>query len=177
MALPSNYAWLADEPGPNMLKAGLAEYGTKEMPGGANSPVIMAWAKECGLTASYTADSIPWCGLFMAVCAKRANWPFPDKPLWALNWSTWGTDAGQPELGDVLTFVRDGGGHVAMYVGEDTQGYYHVLGGNQSDAVTIMRISKTRMRAARRPVWRIAEPANRRPVVLKPQGAISHNEA
>lgn len=177
MTLPKNYAWLADEPGPLMLKHALALYGTKETAGGANSPVIMGWAKECGLTATYTADSVPWCGLFVAVCAKRATWDIPDKPLWALNWGTWGVDAGQPELGDVLTFVRDGGGHVGLYVGEDRAGFYHVLGGNQSDAVNIMRISKTRLRAARRPAWRIAEPPNRRPIVLRPEGAVSTNEA
>lgn len=175
-ALLPAYAWLAAEPGPNMLKAALAEFGVKEIVGRQHSPVILGWAKEVGLQAEYTADEIAWCGLFMAVCAKRAGWDFPAKPLWALNWSTWGTNAGQPELGDVLTFVREGGGHVALYVGEDHEAY-HVLGGNQSNQVSITRIAKGRMKAARRPVWKTAEPPNRRPIILSAQGALSANEA
>lgn len=173
--LPPNYAWLAKEPGPKMLTEALALFGTTEVVGERDSPIIMGWAKECGLAASYSADSVPWCGLFMAVCARRAGWEAPAKPLWALNWSKFGADAGQPELGDVLTFTRPGGGHVALYVGEDAN-HYHVLGGNQSDRVSIMRIEKLRLYAARRPEWKIAEPPNRRVVILKPVGAISHDE-
>jgi uncharacterized protein (TIGR02594 family) len=176
MDIPPNYAWLAKEPGPNMLKAALALYGTTEVVGERDSPIIMGWAKECGLSAAYSADSVPWCGLFMAVCAQRAGWDVPAKPLWALNWSKFGTDSGQPELGDVLAFVRPGGGHVALYVGEDSN-HYHVLGGNQSDRVSIMRIEKLRLYAARRPVWKTAEPLNRRVVRLQPVGAISRDEA
>jgi len=174
--LPAAYAWLNTEPVPNMMGEALKLFGTVETPGKGNNPTIMAWAKETGLTASYTADEIPWCGTFMAVCAKRAGWPVPAKPLWALNWGAWGVNAGQPELGDVLTFIRPGGGHVALYVGEDA-GHYHVLGGNQSDKVCIIRIEKIRMRAARRPEWKIGEPASRRPVILSAVGQISRDEA
>jgi len=174
--LPATYAWLKTEPVPAMLGEALKLYGTVETPGKGNTPTIMAWATETNLTATYTADEIPWCGLFMAVCAQRAGWPFPAKPLWALNWSAWGVNAGQPELGDVLTFIRPGGGHVALYVGEDAK-HYHVLGGNQSDRVSVVRIEKERMRAARRPAWKIGEPASRRPIILSPVGEISRNEA
>ena len=177
MPIPKMYAWLADETGPKMLSAALAEYGVVEKAGKANSPTIMAWAEEVGVTSTYSADAVAWCGLFMAVCAQRAGWTFPGKPLWALNWSVWGVDAGQPELGDVLTFTRKGGGHVGLYVGEDSEGYFHVLGGNQSNAVNIKRIEKARLYAARRPKWRSAEPPNRRPIILNSEGAISNDEA
>jgi hypothetical protein len=43
-------------------------------------------------------------------------------------------------LGDVLAFVRNGGGHVGLYVDEDASAY-HVLGGNQSDRVSITRVA------------------------------------
>jgi uncharacterized protein (TIGR02594 family) len=128
MTLPAAYAWLTREPAPRMLLEALKLHGTVEVPGKASSPVILGWARELGLSRVYTADAIPWCGLFMALVAKRADKPVPRNPLWALNWSTWGDDGGQPELGDVLTFIRtsrdrDGnlrtGGHVGLYVGED----------------------------------------------------------
>ena len=79
-------------------------------------------------------------------------------------------------LGDVLTFKRDGGGHVGIYVGEDRT-HYHVLGGNQSNQVNVMRIAKTRLHQARRTKWKIAQPANVRVVNLSSQGIISQNEA
>ena len=120
---------------PRMIVEARKLLGTVERAGAANSPTIMAWAKEVGgkVGAVYTADSIAWCGLFMAVVAKRAGKTIPTDPLWALNWSRFGVAAGQPGLGDVLTFVRDGGGHVALYVGEDG-GAYHGRGGRRVGA-------------------------------------------
>lgn len=176
MALPQQYRWL-DLIGvvPRMVSEATGLFGQVETPGPANSPTIMAWAREVGLTATYTADSVPWCGLFMALVAHRAGKPFPTSPLWALSWAKFGVDAGQPRLGDVLTFVRKGGGHVALYIGEDQQAY-HVLGGNQSDAVSFARIGKERLYRARRPDYQ-QRPASVRPFVLAANGTLSGNEA
>lgn len=44
----------------------------------------------------YKADSIPWCGLFMAVVAKRAGKEVPKHPLWALSWSAFGAKSPAP---------------------------------------------------------------------------------
>lgn len=174
---PKNYAWL-DTAGqlPRMIVEARRLVGTVETPGVKDNPVIIGWAKEIGGASQrlYTADSVAWCGLFMAVVAKRAAKTPPDQPLWALNWRNFGTAAGQPALGDVLTFMRDQGGHVGLYIGED-QTTYHVLGGNQSDQVCFARIDKTRLRAARRPVYRTM-PTSVRPYILKAQGAVSTNE-
>jgi uncharacterized protein (TIGR02594 family) len=109
------------------------------------------------------------------VVAHRAGKDVPSKPLWALNWAKWGQDGGQPELGDVLVFVRPGGGHVGLYVGEDGIAY-HVLGGNQSDAVSIARINKDRLYACRA-YFAVGKPANVRPVLLGANGSVSANEA
>jgi hypothetical protein len=46
----------------------------------------------------------------------------------------------------VLIFERGSGGHVGFAVGQDEKHFY-VLGGNQSDAVTIARIAKSRLLA------------------------------
>lgn len=175
--LPAQYQWL-NNVGllPKMIQEALKEYGTLETPGAANNVKIMAWATETGLKNVYTADSVPWCGLFMAVVAKRAGKTYPSGPLWALNWAKFGVEAGQPHLGDVLTFTRDGGGHVGLYVGEDAQAY-HVLGGNQSDAVNIKRIEKKRLYKARRPVYSIGAPPSAKPYILAATGGLSTNEA
>jgi uncharacterized protein (TIGR02594 family) len=176
--LPLRYGWLARELGPKMVVEGLKLYGTLEAVGSKNNPTIIAWAKEVGgeVEDVYSADSIPWCGLFMAVIAMRAGKDVPKHPLWALSWSAWGAKADKPMLGDVLTFIRNGGGHVALYVGEDADAY-HTLGGNQSDSVCITRMPKSRLYAARRPLYR-EQPANVRVVRLASNGAaLSVNEA
>lgn len=175
MTIPATYAWLANEPGPKMLVEAIKLHGTVETPGAKDNPVILGWAKEVGLERAYSHDSIPWCGLFLAVVAARAGKRLPHNPLWALNWARWGEDGGQPELGDVLVFTRAGGGHVGIYVGEDAA-HYHVLGGNQHDMVCFTRLAKERLYACRA-YYAVGRPANVRPIVLTSIGTISTNEA
>jgi len=181
MALEQHYQWLLQEPGPLMITKALELFDTKELSGTPNNPVIMKWAKEVGddVAKVYNADEIPWCGLFMAVVAKRAKKQVVKDPLWALNWGTFGKFTSQPMLGDVLVFVRKDAqghkaGHVSLYVGED-QECYHVLGGNQSDKVCITRIAKARLYAARRPNYNV-QPKNVRVIQLSSTGAVSVNE-
>jgi uncharacterized protein (TIGR02594 family) len=112
----------------------------------------------------------------MALIAKRAGKAAPAKPLWARSWSRFGIASPQAALGDVLVFSRaKGGGHVGLYVGEDETAF-HVLGGNQADAVSIVRIAKSRCIAVRRPIYRV-QPASVAPVHLHASGVISTNEA
>lgn len=175
MALPAQYAWLSKEDGPRMILEALKLFGTVEAPGSKDNPVILGWASEIGVAKTYSHDSIPWCGLFIGVVAKRAGKKVVDSPLWALSWADFGVASPSPMLGDVLTFKRNGGGHVALYVGEDA-GAYHCLGGNQSDKVCITRIAKSRLYRARRPIYS-ATPANVRKVKLVSNGKLSTNEA
>jgi len=174
-ALPAQYRWLEKEQGPRMLQEALALFGTLEAPGSKDNPAILAWAAEVGLSRTYSHDSIPWCGLFMAVVAKRAGKQVVDSPLWALSWADFGNPAKAPMLGDVLTFKRNGGGHVSLYVGEDATAF-HCLGGNQSDKVCITRIAKSRLYRARRPAYNV-QPSNVRKVRLAANGKLSTNEA
>lgn len=195
MTIPKKYAWLATAgPLPRVVNEGLAQLGTLEVPGSKSNPVILGWAKEVGkdIAAAYTADSIPWCGLFAAVVCARAGKPVIAGSLWARNWAKFGTEVARnagtdakpklsfapglaASLGDVLVFVRDGGGHVGFYIAEDADAF-HVLGGNQSDAVTITRILKSRCIAVRRAPMTTA-PASVKPFHVAATGALSTNEA
>ena len=181
MPVEKKYEWLLKEGGPKMIAEALRLYGTIETPGKKNNATIIAWAKEIGgsVEAVYKADEIPWCGLFMAVVAKRAGKTVVKDPLWALNWGTFGKAVEKPMLGDVLVFVRKTSegktaGHVALYIGEDST-CYHILGGNQSDKVCITRIEKKRLYASRRPDYNI-QPANVRVINLSSTGTVSSNE-
>jgi|SRR5215204_3009430 len=181
--IPKMYQWLAAEEGPKILLEALSHFGTLELRGKDNNPDITNWAKELGGSVAnvYLNDEIPWCGLFIGVCAKRAGYDLPKDPLWALNWGTYGVAQPVAMLGDVLTFIRKTStgakaGHVALYVGED-EAAYHVLGGNQSDCVCITRMAKTRLYAIRRSNFKVAQPKNVRQVMLGVGGKLSENEA
>lgn len=175
--LPKQYQWLAKEPGPQMLLQALATFGVKEFLGPTDNPLILAWAEEVGLRNMYRHDATAWCGLTVAVWAKRAGWDCNpvNNALWARNWALWGTKQTVAMLGDVLVFPRGKGGHVTLYVGEDDT-HYHCLGGNQSDQVNIVRKPKKPIIAIRRAPWRIVQPANVRRVILAPTGLISEKE-
>jgi len=112
----------------------------------------------------------PWCGDFVETCIRMG---LPDEPLLgalgvnpyrARNWLLFGQDT-KPFLGAVLIFERGSGGHVGFALGQDDT-HFFVLGGNQSDAVTIARIAKSRLLGAR---WRASYPPRlQRLPTLKP---------
>lgn len=165
---------------PAWLTAARAKLGTREAPGPANNPTIMGWAKRLGTKALgmvFNADSVPWCGLFVATCVSEAGLPTAPIAVRASAWSFWGVPIAADKLapGAVLVFQRPGGGHVGFYVGEDAAAY-HVLGGNQGDCVSITRIFKSRCVARR---WPAGEPVTGGPVKMTATAGIpvSRNEA
>lgn len=174
-----SYSYLNNEDSPQILVQAKLLLGTKEIIGNIHSNIIMGWAKDLGLEKIYTSDEIAWCGLFMAQVCKRAGVETnltPKESLWALNWSKFGTKQSVAMLGDILTFKRNGGGHVGMYVGEDDV-CYHILGGNQSNMVSIKRIEKIRLNSIRRTNWKLKQPSNVRIIKVKNNGVISKNES
>ncbi len=115
---------------------------------------LMNWLKRDGRSLGDPGKN-PWCGDFVETCIRIG---LPDEPLlgalgmnpyWARNWLLFGRDT-KPVTGAVLVFERGSGGHVGFAVGQD-ETHFFVLGGNQSDAVTIARIAKSRLLGARWP--------------------------
>lgn len=129
--------------------------GTTEKPGGGSNPVILDWADDLDIHLP-DGDDTPWCGLFVAHCvaASLPEEPLANTPLLARSWLKFGRET-EPAPGATLVFWRGSRtaptGHVAFYVGEDN-GSYHVLGGNQSNQVNVVRIAKDRLLGARWPV-------------------------
>lgn len=117
--------------------------GTKETPGARNTQEIMKWAQVTEVTKSYSGDSVAWCGLFVAFCMADNGLPIVNTPLWAKSWNEYGTSLSVPSFGSIMVFTREGGGgHVGFYVGQDSTSY-HILGGNQQDAVNIEYHTRT----------------------------------
>lgn len=152
--------------------------GLKEVAGPRSNSTIIGWAKRLGgwIASYYTDDDIPWCGLALAhwISFTLPSEPLPGNYLSALAWANFGSRLDTPALGAVLVFKRPGGGHVGLYVGEDAS-HFHVLGGNQSNSVSVTRIEKARLVATRWPTSG-GKPAGGR-VTLTASGAVSRNEA
>ncbi len=152
--------------------------GLKEIPGPKHNPTIMQWAATgpAWIKAAYTGDEIPWCGLFCAGVFREAipGVKLPANPLSAAAWGPWGQKLLQPSLGALLVFKRPGGGHVGFYEGEDAT-CYHVRGGNQGNAVSVVRIEKNRLVALRWPPGQALPVPGR--VLLSSKGSTSKNEA
>lgn len=181
--LPDKYAWLKSlSPLPKTIQQGLALLGVAEIVGRGSNATILGWRDELNLAgvkiAGYSDDDIAWCGLFAAIMAHRAEKAVVKDPLWARNWAKFGVPLGRsdrPSLGDCLVFTRGSGGHVGWYIAEDATAY-HVLGGNQSNKVSIARVAKDRLLEARRPFYHVT-PATVKPYVVAASGALSKNEA
>lgn len=171
------YDWLKFEKEPRHLVEAAKLIGTKEVPGLKSNPTIMAWAKELSLHEIYRNDDTAWCGLFIAITLKRAGREILHQygNLRAREWGNYGVKVDKAELADILVFIRPGGGHVGYYVAEDKE-CYHVLGGNQSNMVNVIRIEKSRCTAIRRVKYN-NKPQNIRSIVLSGTGEISKNEA
>jgi uncharacterized protein (TIGR02594 family) len=110
-----------------------------------NNKTLRDWLKSDGNTLGDPAK-LPWCGDFIetVIAVTLPDEPLPGNPYWALNWKAFGRPIDIVGLGAIAPFVRPGGGHIGMIVGHDAS-YFHVLGGNQSNAITITKIAKNRL--------------------------------
>jgi len=160
---------------PLWLARARAHIGLHEGVGDANNKTIMGWAKRFGgwIASFYKADSIPWCGLFVGAMLMEAGIKPPANLLGARQYERWGQPLKYGAPGAIVTFARAGGGHVGFYVAEDPDAY-HILGGNQSDAVNIKRIAKSRATSIRWPVGIKDIPGKR--VFAAADGSLSTNE-
>lgn len=157
---------------PRWMRTAKAFTGLQEVRGPRHSNIIIGWLEKLG--AWWRDDETPWCGVFVAYCMKEAKLPFPKMYMRAKAWAEYGSLLRRDRLsiGAILVFDRAGGGHVGFYVGEDA-GHYYVLGGNQNNAVNVMKLGKSRLVASR---WPKGEPVTGKPVYLK-GGDVSTNEA
>jgi uncharacterized protein (TIGR02594 family) len=180
--ISAQYNWLGDIKNPPRMMAEAIKLGkldTTEKPGKKSNREIMALAKEADVEKIYTSDEIAWCAVAMVALAlrsgKKVAFTGYDR-LRAKSFLKFGSPIEKPEFGDVLVFDRPGGGHVGLYVGEDTTSY-HVAGGNQANQFSVVRILKTRVTQARRPDYSIGKPTSVKQIFLSATGIVSQNEA
>lgn len=180
-----NFEWLKDEKGPKMIVEAAKLMGTQEFAGIRNNPQILGWADYIGgwVGGYYNRDSIPWCGLFVGYVAKKAGKPVSQKLLSARAWlgmRGWKQAQNGPQLGDVCVFWRrnphGSAGHVGFYVGESRDSkFYYILGGNQSDAVSVAKFPRHRYLGAVN-YYRYGSPHRRRIIIDDNGMAVSRDE-
>lgn len=132
---------------PPWLAIAYAELGVKEVTGSGDNPRIVEYLRSTNLSAPYrNNDETAWCAGFANWCVERAGYAGTDSAA-AISWGHWGKDAGTPAPGDLVVFNHgDGHGHVGFFVSFSGTSV-GVLGGNQSNAVTVKNWPKSK-------VWR-----------------------
>jgi uncharacterized protein (TIGR02594 family) len=135
--------------------------GTKELKGFADNPKIMEMYRTVGHDW-IEHDEVAWCAAFVGHCLEKAGLASTRK-LNARSYLTWGEKVAGPEQakeGDIVIFTRGSGtaqGHVAFFL-KATGSQVEVLGGNQSDGVTIARYPRSRLLGIRRPLRTDVQP-------------------
>lgn len=129
-----------DAPWMNVAKA---ETGQKEVPGEAeNNPRVLEYLATCG--AKYKTDETPWCSAFANWAMIRAGKQGTNSAL-ARSWLKWGEPIDEPRYGCVVVFKRGTSnwqGHVGFFVRTEGDKIL-VLGGNQSNTVSIAPRAKS----------------------------------
>ena len=168
---------------PRHMQIAFSLIGTTEIVGKNHNKTILQWANDLGLGKVYTNDEMAWCGLFFAHVMKEAgrrvdlNTKDPYDYLRAAKYANMNgaeiIDSKDAAFGDVLIFQRPGGGHIGFYVSE-SENFYSVLGGNQSNSVNLTNIHKNRLTHCLRPTYISHRPQK---FNIDRAGGVSSNEA
>lgn len=125
----------------------------RELPGGAHHPYVQWGHMLCGL-GSDQPDETPWCSSFVNAICWQLRLP-RSKSAAARSWLAVGQQVhlALAKVGfDVVVLKRGSNpaqGHVGFYAGHDAE-HVFVLGGNQSDAVTVAPFPVERVLGVRR---------------------------
>lgn len=147
---------------------------------GRDNAALRQFLKSDGKTLG-DPSKLPWCGDFVETCIASTlrNEIIPINPYLARNWMKFGKEI-KPTLGAILVFWRGsrGGsqGHVGFYAGESKNGkLLYVLGGNQSNTVSLAPLGADRLLGARWPLTASEPTESERPIYSG--GKVSFNEA
>ena len=112
---------------------------------------LQAWLKSGGKALGDPA-ALPWCGDYVETCMALAlpGERLPENPFFAQNWANFGIKV-SPTRGAVVAFRWSAtAGHVGFILGQHGANFV-VLGGNQSNRVSIAEFPKSAAIAERWP--------------------------
>lgn len=157
---------------PKYLKYARSMIGQREIGATNKAPFLFEIAKKLNVLWLYGQ---PWCGMFVADCLTRFNYPIPKHFYRAKAWLDYGKKIDEPCHGCIVIFDRKGGGHVGFVVGKNRANQLLVLGGNQSNQVSIQPFNNDRILGYRLPdgYWFKPSPL----LTLSSVAEVSENEA
>lgn len=130
---------------PDWLDWAWREFGVREVSGKGDNPRIVEMFKAVGHTA-IKDDEVAWCAAFVGACLERSK-RASMRSLRARSYLEWGHPAGRARHGAIAVLSRGSNpalGHVGFVLGE-TETQVFLLGGNQSNAVTVAAFAKSRV--------------------------------
>lgn len=132
-----------------------AELGIHEEPGAVANDRIIEYAKHTTLKA--TSDEIAWCSSLANFVVDSAGFSGTHSAA-ARSWLDWGKVIDKPILGCIVIFDRKdasnlNAAHVAVCDHPDiSNGIIRVIGGNQSDSVSVARFPVSKVLGYRSPL-------------------------
>lgn len=136
---------------PNWLAEAWRHLSVRERRGAQHDNEILAFYRDAG-HPEIRRDEVPWCAAFVGACLERCD-VTSTRSLLARSYLKWGHEIAEPRFGAV-TVLRRGAdpaaGHVGFYLGE-TADDVMLLGGNQSDRVSVAAYGKDRLLGYRWP--------------------------
>lgn len=136
---------------PAWLAAAWAEFGVREIAGAKSEPRIRDYFAEAG-HANITDDATPWCAAFLGAMLKRTGLSGTGSLL-ARSYLDWGAPIESGKTGAIIVLTRGsdpGAGHVGFFLGAARDRVF-ILGGNQSDGVTVEAFDASRVLGYRWP--------------------------
>jgi uncharacterized protein (TIGR02594 family) len=127
--------------------------GVRELPGVQHNTRILEYHDATSLRA--TNDEVPWCSSFVNWCLQHAGYEGTQSAV-ARSWLRWGEELDRPTYGCITVLSRPGNpwqGHVGFYT-DHRHDAVLLLGGNQSNAVSIAAYDPSRVLSYRWPKTR-----------------------
>ena len=128
------------------------DLGVTEVPGPGSSDRVRAYF-ACAGHPEIISDEVAWCAAFVGACLERAGVRCT-RSLQARSYLAFGVPIDKAVAGCVAIFSRGtnpSDGHVAFVVGATVDAML-VLGGNQSDSVSVTAIPRARLLGLRWPL-------------------------
>lgn len=128
-----------------------SDLGVAATPGPGISARVHKYYADAG-HPEIAGDDVAWCAAFVGACLERAGLR-STRSLMARSYLSYGSASPEGRSGAIAVFSRDEDpalGHVGFVVGE-TSDAIMLLGGNQSNAVSVITMPKARLLGLRWP--------------------------
>jgi uncharacterized protein (TIGR02594 family) len=136
---------------PKWLREARKHVGLLEIKGQKHNPKIVQFFKEVG-HSWVKDDETAWCAAFLGAMLERAGIK-STRQLTARSYLNWGVPIKEPKLGCIAVLKRGTSnwqGHAGFYLSETPQ-TVTLIGGNQSNSVSIAKYNKRRLLGYRWP--------------------------